>query len=164
MRKAAGFTLLELLTVLLIIGILAAFALSAYGVYVNRAARADAAGALIGLAASLERRFSENGNYCDSADDSAGSAAVSGCSADSGAGSNDTGIPAFYADQSPADSATPFYMLTISAMNAAGTSFTLTATRAGNMTDDDCGDLTLTHTGLKGITNNAAGTGVADCW
>lgn len=43
-----------------------------------------------------------------------------------------------------------------------GATFTLTATRQGAQTGDKCGDFTLTHTGVRGLTNNTET--VQNCW
>ena len=62
-RLPAGFTLIELMIVVAIVGILAAIAYPSYTEYVRRAARADAQGALTGLAAVMEQWFSDHNTY-----------------------------------------------------------------------------------------------------
>ena len=58
-----GITLIELLTVILIIGILAAIAIPSYTGYMQRARRADAKVALEQLRAAQEMHRAERGGY-----------------------------------------------------------------------------------------------------
>ena len=152
-----GFTLIELMIVVAIVGILAAIAFPSYTEQVRKTRRADATGALLGLAGVLERKYTENGNYCDSG--GAGGANTCGL-----AGTNDTGTPTIYSATSPVDGGTAAYNLSINAMNAAGTTYTLHATRTGPQAGDKCGTLTLTQDGTRGITGQASGITVNDCW
>jgi type IV pilus assembly protein PilE len=63
MKSNRGITLIELLTVILIVGILAAIAIPAYTNYLQRARRADAKTALEQLRASQEMYRAEKGSY-----------------------------------------------------------------------------------------------------
>jgi type IV pilus assembly protein PilE len=63
MKSNRGITLIELLTVILIVGILAAIAIPAYTNYLQRARRADAKTALEQLRASQEMYRAEQGGY-----------------------------------------------------------------------------------------------------
>ena len=63
MRSEKGITLIELLVVVVIAGILAAVAISAYTNYLVRARRADAKTALEQLRASQEMFRAERGSY-----------------------------------------------------------------------------------------------------
>ena len=60
-----GFTLIELMAVLLIVGILGALAVPAYRQYVIRAHRTEAKTALLRLAANQERHYLQNNTYTD---------------------------------------------------------------------------------------------------
>ena len=150
-KNSRGFTLIELMITVAVIGILAAIAYPSYQESIAKSKRADAQGALLSLASALERHFTETNSYCD-----AGST-DNGC----GSGTGDTGTPlaTIHIDQVPMDGGTKYYDLTISAVTA--TSFTVTATPTGSMSGDKCGNLTYTHAGVEAATG-AAGT--AYCW
>jgi len=60
-----GFTLVELMIALAIIGILAAVAYPSYGEYVKKTRRAEAAAALLEGAQVAERQFSQTGAYAN---------------------------------------------------------------------------------------------------
>ncbi|MCP4091353.1 MAG: prepilin-type N-terminal cleavage/methylation domain-containing protein, partial [Gammaproteobacteria bacterium] len=53
--KSRGFTLIELMIVVAIVGILAAIAYPSYQEQVRKSRRADANGALLGLANAMQR-------------------------------------------------------------------------------------------------------------
>lgn len=124
--RSKGFTLIELMIVIAILGILAAIAIPSYQDSVRRAKRADAQGALMGLANAMERHFTANNTFL-------------------GAGSPDTGAPTIFSTQVPVDGGTAYYNLTISAATAS--SYTLTATATGSQAGD--GNFTLSNTGAK---------------
>ncbi|UOA07563.1 type IV pilin protein [Methylobacter sp. S3L5C] len=145
-KSQPGFTLIELMITVVIVGILAGIAIPSYQASVMKSRRADAQGALLGFENAMERYFTVNNSYL-------GAAGTVGSHAD-------TGSPRIYSITSPVDGGTAFYNLTINAATAS--SYTLSAEPTGVQSSDKCGTLTLTHTGVKGFT----GTGVtaADCW
>jgi len=154
MKKSTGFTLIELMITVAIIGILASIAYPSYQDSVRKSRRADAKGVLLGLTNAMERRFTEKNSYCDAAL-ATGGTAVTGC----GAATEDTGTPSIYTI--PPET-TSFYTVTISAATAS--SYTLSAARTGAQSNEKCGSLTLTNTGVKGVTGADTGITAADCW
>jgi len=133
-----GFTLIELMITVAIIGILASIAYPSYQESIYKSRRADAKGALLGFANAMERHFTETNAYTG--------AGVAGI---------DDGVPAIYAQQSPVDGGTAYYTLTINAATA--NAYTLRAAPTGAQSSDTCGNLEIKQTGAK----TAA---IAGCW
>nr|WP_320136211.1 type IV pilin protein [uncultured Amphritea sp.] len=123
MSKEKGFTLIELMITVAIVGILVAIAYPSYLNFIRSAKRADAKADLIELSQWMERQFTVNGTYL-----------VSGAA------------PTLPFVKSPTDGTETAYALTVSAARSA---YTLTATPAGSQADDTCGTMTVTQTGAK---------------
>lgn len=133
---ASGFTLIELMIVLAIVGILAMVAYPSYMESVKRGQRSSARTSLLEAQQFMERFYAANSRYTT---DEAGSVS-----------------PTLPARLLAVPAEAPRYNLSVVAtLNG----YTLTATPIGT---DICGDLTLTHTGVKG--RSASEPTVAECW
>lgn len=148
--RAGGFTLIELMTVVVIIGILAAIAIPSYTQYIQRANRNEAKQQLLEAAALMQRFFTQNNVYPDN----------------TWFQSNAGGLR-----QSPASGAAKYTIAIVAGGGAGSTTYTLRATRAagGSMASDECLNFQLTHNNIRTIVDNT-GTASADaaltarCW
>jgi type IV pilus assembly protein PilE len=138
LKKNSGFTLIEIMIVVAIIGILAAVALPSYTEYVRRGDRAAARAALLEAQQFMERYYAANSRYTTT-----------------DAGTTSPTLPTRL-QAVPVES--PKYDLALSA--PAVNSYTLTATP--RVADVKCGNLTLTNTGVKG--RSGSGLPVQECW
>lgn len=129
---AAGFTLIELMIVVAIIGILAAIAYPSYQNSVQNSRRADAQSALTAFSNAMERHYTNNNNSYEGA---AGTAATP----------EDLGAPRIFPTEAPLDGATKFYDLTISAVTR--NAYTIQATAKGAQAGN--GDLRLLSNGTR---------------
>lgn len=153
-RKASGFTLIELMIVVAVIGILAAIAYPSYQDSVAKSKRADAQGALLSLAGALERHFTETNSYCD-----AGTTAPTTCG-DGGTG--DKGAPSIFTTQVPVDGGSKYYDLEIEDVTATTFEIRAIPTLNGSMDGDKCGTFTYTHAGVQDVTGGTETK--ANCW
>lgn len=129
-NRNTGFTLIELLIAIAILAIIMGIAIPSYNQWVVKSNRADAKGALFGVAQTLERCFTRYSVYND--------AACGLQNGDTQTSENDK------------------YQVTIATTN---TTFDLTAEPQGSQTSDtECGDFTLDETGLKGVSGSGTVT------
>ena len=139
--KQGGFTLIEILIVVAIMGVLAAIALPAYQNSVLRGGRAEGKGELMIVASYQERFFSSNNTYSTDATPLV------------------TEVPANLTVRTTENG---LYTIAVAA-GATGdiaTSFVATATPQGQQTGDACTTLTISSTGLRGATGDTAD----ECW
>jgi type IV pilus assembly protein PilE len=139
MRKQVGVTLVELLTVLLIVSILAAIAVPGYGAYVRKARRADAKVALTSSAQQFERCYTRYNKYTDP-----------GCQV---VLPYNTPNATYTIDADPA---------AVPTAGVTANTFAIKATPLGNQTKDtQCATYTLNQASVHGVSGTSA---VADCW
>jgi type IV pilus assembly protein PilE len=141
-QRHGGFTLIELMIVVAVIGILARIAYPSYQDYVRRAARAEARAAMLHMAQLQERNFSDRGAYV---------AIASGLRSDGWKGANWSGS-SFDARK---------YDVTVALNVVSGSTtlpFVITATPL--KADVKCGNLTLASDGTRGSSAGDLDT----CW
>ena len=150
-----GFTLIELMVVVAVIGILAAIAYPSYTEAVLKGRRAQARTALLELMQQQERYMTQRNAYLDF-------------------NTSDTGVV------SKATSALPQTLpfKNYSGDNPSSPAYWISAGRCGDQAITDCvlltakptrtdaaaGSLTLSSTGAKGCTGTAASTNFRICW
>jgi len=144
LNGARGFTLMELIITMVVIGILAAIAIPQYSEYINRSRRAEAQAFLIDVAARQQHYLTDRRAYGTSITDTA----VNGGLAMT--------VPQRVAD---------FYDVAVVTVNnpvapAPPTpTFTVSAAPRGAQTGDRCGTLQVDQTGER-----TTSTGATGCW
>jgi type IV pilus assembly protein PilE len=138
-KIALGFTLIELMIVVAIIGILAAIAYPSYTAYVARGHRAEAKQGLLELAQFMERTYTEQNSY------------------------QPGGASPVLPYTTMPKSGTTVYNLALDPAATSATTYKLTATATGSMANDECGDFSIDNTGAQSV-GGAATANAADCW
>jgi type IV pilus assembly protein PilE len=121
-RPSSGFTLLEVLIAIVVVGILAAIALPSYSAHLRKSARSEAQGILTDGASRQQQFLVDRRRY-------AGTMAALGVTP-------------------PSDLATK-YTFAIAAVDGPPPTFTLTATATGDQAHDKCPVLTIDNAGNR---------------
>jgi type IV pilus assembly protein PilE len=146
--RQSGFTLIEMMVVVLLLSIIMALSIPGYRQYVQRANRTDATSDLLRLAAAQERFYLQNGTYATNAQ----------LAAAPPAGLGFTGSKTKYG----------YYNVAITVANA--TRFTATATADGGekqRDDHKCEAFRINESGLREAADNGGSYSAAtaeECW
>ena len=154
LRKHQGFTLIELMIVVAVIGILASIAYPSYREYVAKSRRAEAKTGLLSAQQWMERFYTENFRY----DQNSAGTAVTDASQ----------FPARFS-QSPTEGSAVYTIAVVIPANTRD-AYSVRATRkaGASMTADRCGDFSLDHLGRKDLANYSGfvskAAAIDACW
>jgi type IV pilus assembly protein PilE len=150
MRRDSGFTLIELMVVVALVGVIFSIALPSYREYAMRTKRAAAAADLMELSHVMERRFTALGRYDDE---------------------EDPGTFDLPFTTSPKGDSNVAYNITFDSLDLV--SYVMTATPDGGQDEDvNCGVISVSHSGIKCVGDGAhcsdgdadARDAVSRCW
>ena len=144
-RRMRGITLIELLTVVIILSVLASIAVPTYRRYLIRAQRSEAKIALLQLQTAQEKYYSQYNRYTDKV------------TTKSTAATPGLGLPG--------KTETGKYAVSVTSLGAGAQEYTATAEPAsggGQEDDKDCGKFTINERGVRG--NSTGASHVQNCW
>ena len=149
-NRSAGFTLVELMIVVVIMAILAGISIGGYRQYVRRANRVDATSALLRLSAAEERFYLQNNHYATTAGELRDPPPA-------GLGTADTERGLYALDVAPSpDGAIAGYVATATA-----------SSDQSQRDDDDCRIFSIDQSGQRSATDAGGASGAeitAKCW
>lgn len=140
-RRVAGFTLIELMVAVIMVGVLTTIAVPQYRSYVRRGQLADAFSTLADMRVKLEQHYQDNKFY-------GSTAATTSCPT----------LPSY----TVFPIAGKYFGISCAGGAAPSQTYTLTATGSGGLTTGY--DYTLNQNGLKGTTQFAGASSTAACW
>lgn len=143
--RQQGFSLIELMIVVAVLGIIAAIAVPSYSDYQRKSRRSDAHKLLMQIVAKQEQYFQDNRSYSDDFT-KIGSLAASSVAAGSVTSDNNY----YTVTIALGTAAAPYYSYVLTATPVAGTS----------QASDSCTTLTIDQDGTKGFTPPTA----KGCW
>jgi type IV pilus assembly protein PilE len=144
-RREAGMTLIELLTVVAIVGILAAIAYPSYRRFVMQTNRTDATRTLQLAAQSLERCYSANFTYTP----------AGGC--------NVLGTP-MKLGPNPMQTPNNYYTVTVTILGPQDYTIRAAATAAPQSSDSQCKSFTLASSGQQAALDSNNNDNTKLCW
>lgn len=144
MKHERGFTLVEILIVVALIGILSAIAFPSYNEYVRKSQRAEVQRVLAEANQYLKRYFGAQDTY-------------EGAELPAGLTQSPTTGTAVYVIELMEDGAA------VDEITEAGT-YTIRARRTGSMASDRCGNLSIDQNGTKTMSDYETGATMADCF
>lgn len=140
MRQQRGFSLMELMVAVTIIGIIVAVALPSYNSHMLNTRRTTATSCVVEMAQFMERVYTTSMDYSK----------------------NNAGVATALPNSSCRTDLTPFYTLSLV---ATAQTFTLTATPIGaQLKDTNCAVLTLNHAGTRTAAGSDVPAKVRECW
>lgn len=144
--KSSGFTLVELMITVAIVGVLAAVAYPSYIEYVNKGRRSQVTAQMLAAGQFMERHYTEHREY----------------PSNSKLNERFKNVPPEASDSKAS------YVLQLSVITKS--SFTIKAVRNGVMADDRCGDFTLDNFGRKDLADHSSAklgdkdSAIEYCW
>ena len=146
--SAAGFTLMELMVAVAIVGILAAIAIPSYTKSVTKTNRRAAEVCLASFATHMERFYTTNLRYDQTV---------------AGVAMNTAALQALGLDCASNANTGSTYSYAFGTGSPTASTYTLIAAPSGTQATRDakCGSLTLNQAGVRAVTGTAS---VADCW
>lgn len=135
-KTTAGFTLIEVMIVVVIIAILAAIALPSYQKYIQKSRRVDARESLTRIATLQERYFFQKSKYSEAESDFGGTTSPEG-----------------------------WYTIDVACADDTCVAYTATATATGAQSNDsECAKFTIDQTLKQSATKKGGGDTSDICW